>query len=311
MQLQGRWILLFIGLLLLVLSFTTPLADETPGFIKETWQLGHVLMFYALVYSAFPLIVGRTKSASWLVVVILLSSLVLGLAIEFLQIYVGREFSLRDIVLDLLGALLAISVLTWQKKLPVSKKMAAFIMSGSALLGLYGISPFVLTVVDEIHMHRQFPRLCDFESPLEARRWKGNVSRVRFPGTNSANRVLKSEFKTTRYSGISLKSFVRDWTSYESLVFDAFVPHQQPLRLTIRIHDNKHYSRGHGNYHDRYNQQLELSPGWNQVRVSLEDVRNAPSGRQMDMHNISRIGIFTSGLAKTRLLYLDAFRLEI
>ena len=310
MQLQGRWILCVTGILLIVLSFTTPLADETSGSLKELWQLGHVLMFYALVYSAFPLLAERVNPSSWLLALVLISSLFLGLGIELLQIGVGREFSFRDILLDLLGALLACSVLISQKKLRADKKIAVSTIAVSTLLVLYAIKPLVLVSVDEIHMHREFPGLGNFESPLELRRWGGNVSRIRFPGTEAENWVLKSEFDTAPYSGISLKSFSRDWTRYGKLVFEAFVPEQEKLKITIRIHDDKHYSLGLGNYHDRYNQELELNPGWNQIRVLLEDVKNAPSKREMDMNNISRIGIFTIGLAKTRLLYLDALRLE-
>jgi hypothetical protein len=68
-------------------------------------------------------------------------------------------------------------------------------------------------------------------------------------------------------------------------------PQAAPLELNCRIHDALHKEHGNG-FHDRFNQQFDLQPGWNDLAVFLEKVEQSPRGRRMDMEHVEGFGLF-------------------
>jgi hypothetical protein len=105
-----------------------------------------------------------------------------------------------------------------------------------------------------------------------------------------------------------LDYFPKDWRDYRYLAFSVFNPSDVPLELVCRIHDEGHYQSG-GEYEDRFNRNLLVHQGWNDLEVSLADVMNAPKNRKMDMTRIKNVGIFSVQLPQKRVIYLDYFRL--
>ena len=88
-----------------------------------------------------------------------------------------------------------------------------------------------------------------------------------------------------------------------------FNPGQEPLTLTLRINDLAH-DRGDNAYGDRFNTRLVLDPGANTFAINLDDVRNAPASRHMDMANVRRLGLFAVRLPAPRTVYLSDLRLN-
>ena len=120
---------------------------------------------------------------------------------------------------------------------------------------------------------------------------------------------MKIVLHTTQYSGVALDYFPNDWRGYRYLAFSIYSPSEMPLELVCRIHDEGHYQNG-GDYDDRFNRTLVLQHGWNDVKISLADVMNAPRGRKMDMRHIQNFGLFSVQLPQERVVYLDYLRLE-
>ncbi len=79
--------------------------------------------------------------------------------------------------------------------------------------------------------------------------------------------------------------------------------------MTLRINDLAH-DLGENAYNDRFNTNLVLPPGEHSFRLDLDTVREAPSGRSMDMQNIRRLGLFVSRLPEPGTVYLRDIRLE-
>ena len=123
-----------------------------------------------------------------------------------------------------------------------------FVCSDGALC-LYAITPLTISMIDEWSMYRNFPLLGDFSSPLEVRRWQGDVEIVDLMSSGGKQKVLKVSLGTTHYSGFPLSYFPRDWSGYRRLQLKLFNPLQSPLKLTIRIHDSQHYGLGQGDYY--------------------------------------------------------------
>lgn len=304
-----RWLLLLIGIILLGLAFSSPLSPYAARSLKHGWQLGHILLFSIWTYLLFPFLSQRFPRPLSRIVIIVVATLFFGLTIEWLQTFVGRQFSLRDTVFDLNGSLLTLCALIASGVLILPKWPKRFLYSLTMLLSIYAIAPLPISLLDEINMFRNFPRLADFNNELEAGRWKGDVEIVELLSTQGKEKVLRIQLNTNHFSGVSLVHFPRDWRGYRHLQFELFNPERTPLTLTIRLHDALHYSLGKGDFHDRFNHILSINPGWNSVAVDLTDVASAPANRAMDMAKIQGLGLFSVDLPNTRFIYIDKLRL--
>ncbi len=119
---------------------------------------------------------------------------------------------------------------------------------------------------------------------------------------------LRVGFTTERYSGISLKYFPHDWQQYKGLGFSAFNPAEQSLAITCRVHDALHKEKGQ-KYSDRFNRRFVLHTGWNDIEIPMVEISKIPAGREMDLADIRRVGIFATSLPRPREIYIDTIRL--
>ena len=78
--------------------------------------------------------------------------------------------------------------------------------------------------------------------------------------------------------------------------------------MTIRVHDCLHVE-GEQIYTDRFNRSITMQLGWNDLFISMVDIKNAPVGREMDLGNIYGFGLFASSLKEERVVYIDEVRL--
>ena len=102
---------------------------------------------------------------------------------------------------------------------------------------------------------------------------------------------------------------VGDWNNYQVLVMDFYNPSPEPLALVIKVTDYQHNISGH-QHSDRFNQPIVLTSGWNEVRLSIAQIRQAPATREMEMDKITGVTIFAGRLQEPREFYWDNIRLE-
>ena len=310
---KNRKIILILYLLLFVTGLLFFFAG--PGYYasrsyKTVWNLGHV--FYYTILSIVLLqnwnfLKNRNYPVRlfWLVVITLST----GLLIEFIQIGFDRLTELGDLWRDILGSLIG-WVFFDQRKERISPRflfILRFILMSAFMIEL--IPPF-RSIIDEIIAKKQFPVLSSFETPFEIGRWvsesqPSRTTEVVYQGKFSC----KMSLSTREYSGFSLKYFPGDWEGHDNLYFALFNPLTLPLPITCRIHDWQHIRNGEP-YQDRFNKRLILDPGWNQIRISLEEVRNAPFDRRMQMTKILNLGIFATRLSDPLNLYIDEVKLK-
>jgi hypothetical protein len=101
------------------------------------------------------------------------------------------------------------------------------------------------------------------------------------------------------------------WRGYQWLNFELFLQGDEPLRTVFRVHDHQHRTVQPTYLHvDRFTLYTFLDPGWNHVRISLDEVKNAPRGRVMDMSRIVDTGFYASYLKAPRTLYVDRVWLD-
>jgi len=213
-----------------------------------------------------------------------------------------------DLFRNFIGAGIAICFL-----LPVRKKFptGAIAISKTILIILVGfqIYPIAKALIDEHHARRQFPILSDFQTASQIDRWEGDaaISIENIIG-KAGNRAMRADLDTQRYSGVALKYFPRNWQGYRYFEYRVYNPTEKPIKITCRIHDRMH-TLGPQLYEDRFNKTRSFSSGWHTFTIALDDVRIAPSNREMDLSQIYAVGLFATQLPHSRTIYIDDVRL--
>ena len=274
---------------------------------RAFWNLGHIAYFALIAWLLLQWDALRRQSRwrQWLWV--LLASLLIGGVIELLQIGTRRSADLEDILRDLGGSLL---VLAFYPGLLGTGRLLRWGLRGLVLLLLlWELVPFGRALIDTGFALRHFPVLADFSTPFEIDRWSGGA-KLEIVEPEDGRPALQMTLLPGDYSGASLKDFPGDWRGYDALVIELDLPSEEPLRLTLRVHDRRHESgpRAYA-FGDRFNRSFLLKPGFNRLRIPLEQIRQAPAGRSMDLGHIVDVTLFASRLKATRDIVVFSVRL--
>jgi VanZ family protein len=305
---KNRKILIILYLLLLItgsLFFLGGFDYYSPRSYKRIWDQGHVFFYTILcivLLQSWNFIRNKncTIQLFWLTLLTILS----GSLIELIQIKFARLTELGDLWRDFLGCLFGLSFFSDSCK-KISKRYLLIIrLTVILLLIIELILPFT-AIVDEIVAKKQFPVLSKFETPFESERWESEKPAIRTSEqVYEGKYACKFNLDTTQYSGFTLRYFPGNWEGYDKLHFALFNPLTSPLSVTCRIHDWEHIQNKEP-YQDRFNRRLLLQPGWNSIQIFLEEVKNAPHNRTMNMKQIMNLCIFATRLSQPLEIYID------
>ncbi|MCB0281812.1 MAG: hypothetical protein KDF60_04465 [Calditrichaeota bacterium] len=277
--------------------------------LDSLWNFGHLLLFFYFNYLLIRF-KPALKNKSILVRLLIVFGLttLLGVAIEvFQQTFMGGKIDPADLLKNYTGATAAFLFFWCFPYESVLKKILWITLLSLLFLEL---QPLAATAVDEYKNINQFPVISDLESETELERysWTGLPLELSTKYISHGDHSAKIVFTNQKYSTVSLDRFSRDWSGYNWLAFDIFNP-DSLLTLTCRINDLEHKKNNYA-FADRYNSRIELKPGWNNIRIALADVLNAPASRKMNMKAVRNWAIFTTRLNQDRTIYLDFVRLE-
>ncbi|MBI3186669.1 MAG: VanZ family protein [Gammaproteobacteria bacterium] len=276
--------------------------------IQAMWNLGHVPLFagLALLGCATPL--ARQLAGIRLFLAATVLALLAGIAVEWLQLLIGRSFDYLDVLRDLAGVYLGLGVhlarqsRSWQQRLGF--------LGMSSLLLLLALLPIGQILVDSYAMQRAFPVLSDFESARELSRWETQRAAIALADepVRHGGQSLRVTFQAGRFPDVGLREMQSDWSAYQTLHVSTFNTLSTPLDMTVKIFDREHMA---GGYHskDRFNQVVSLRPGWNDLHIALADVKKSPADRAMDMANIAGLSFFLPATDQSVVIYLDAIGL--
>ncbi len=228
-------------------------------------------------------------------------------AVEFLQPLTGRTKDIVDFRNGALGIALAICFLLWPRRW-------VFIVLIGAGASAFISQPAWLEARGMWWRASHFPELGDFESDAELRLWITPEPAE----TGSSNTWLQrsslfvshgqySLQVTTNgpgYPGVRFLAAGQDWRPYQTLACDVYNP-ASPFHLALRIDDAQSIGQS-----DRYTASLPIAPGWNQIRIPMQEIAKTPSGL-LHLGAIRRVLLFldSPGGGK-RTFYLDHVRLE-
>ena len=301
-----KYLLLVAGLFLLFFGKPTVSLTRSGAAL---WDLGHIIIWALgthLLLVDLRLFYKKSIAAQFILIALIAFSI--GVLSEAMQLFNGRSADIYDLLKDTVGTAIGLFFYNDRKtKLPIPliKAVQCIILVIVIIQSL----PFMKAVADETIAHIQFPVLSNFETPFEADRWvtKGRESIVTDP-VFERKKALKAELRPEKYAGFTLDYFNGDWHDYHFLQFSIHNPEPDTLILNIRIDDKLHYQSGFV-YSDRYNNSYPLSPGWNTIKITLEDIKKAPKTRDMDIRNIKNIMLFFIQPPGWITVYIDDVKL--
>ncbi len=289
-------------LVLLPLFFVNLPFDHASRSFNAFWDQGHIFFFMFFVRILASRQAAKGFSWAWVLKVLGLV-LAVGIFVEIVQYgLAGHSSSWQDVGRDLGGGIIGLAWVYWRI---VTRKQRWMLLAVVSSVVVISTIPLVVSLVDEVLAKSEFPLLASFETERELSRWqaKTDISRVENP-VRKGRFALRLPLTTDTYSGIGLKYFPGNWRGMKGLKLSVYNPEFSSLKLTFRIHDRFH-TQGEQVYSDRFNRSLPMQPGWNDVFIGMDDVKNAPKDREMDLGAIDGFGLFASYLKGEQIIYLD------
>jgi len=279
--------------------------------IQELWNLGHIFLFTGLSYLVIKhLFKDSPFSVYTQFILIMIGSVLLGMLIEYLQTFTGRDKSGYDVLLDLVGG--CIGFILFSKTLSrMSRLVRASFGLGVVVFTLVVLMPMLNIIIDDLQQRKEFPVLVSNKSDRELSRFITNKVGLKLVPDNNKRfdyKLLRMDFYLGKYPTAGLGDFNEDWSRYKYLSFNVFSPYPTSS-FNIRIHDEWHEHSGY-RYQDRFNDRIQLSSGWNKIRIALYDVKRAPLKRDMNMQQIRKLMFFKINLNKPVYFLFSPIKLE-
>ena len=297
------------GILVLLLFVGGP--DNQAGRLyQEIWDLGHVLLFALVIALALRWPRWQSRPVWQLVLVCVLLAPLVGLAIEWLQLIVGRDFEYKDVLADTVGAFCGLAINRLRQPKMTAALRAAWLLVLLLLLA-FALRLLAAVVIDRYYMAEDFPVLADFENQFELSRWDTHLAELAISREQPryGEHSLRVNFQAGEYPDITLIDFPADWRGFKSLRFSVFNTLAVPLQMELKIYDTAHRDSDYA-YSDRFNRELPIQPGWNDIEVRIDDMVAAPKSRELDLQHIAAFSLFIEQLPQPALMYVDALRLS-
>lgn len=236
----------------------------------------HVVLFAGLAWT-----VGRCMPGKWRGVPLWIGLALLAGIVEWVQPYVSRSGDGLDAGLGIAGAGVVCWTWTFHRKNVIR-------LAGILLLVL---APLLCTV-GCLHSERQaFPVLLAPDSLWARRGWTLNAVRLAPNGEHGLRvemNVLGKEDPSGIYPGLFRTPAHPDWTGGNDLTVQVYWPSASAAMLAVRVDDRP----GNPPYHERFQQEFAVTPGWNSVQVPAGMLERTSGGRPMNLADIRKWGVF-------------------
>jgi hypothetical protein len=304
----GRRLFFSIACLLVVCGLFWPFAISNLWW-REALNSGHVILFFFISLALYFVFSARSFFSSTVATyfVVLLTGLAIGVVIEISQTLFQREGSIEDLYKNFLGMMSGLGFIALTKQKVLRNKILAGLFSFSFFL--LGFVPLLQISWDYLQREKAFPFVTAFEEKWFVRFFDlnhavllGDVALV----TKAGKKLYRVRLDPGKYSGVDLIEPEANWSAYHKLRFQVFSDNASSINLVLKIYDEKHNQ----NYNDRFNQSLIVRPGLNEIVVNLNQVRNAPINRKLDLANISNVQLFLINVESSLFLGLSDLLLE-
>ena len=263
------------------------------GRLSGMLDLGHFVLFASLTFCLFWPLKGRAWSAFGLAVALAVFS-------EAGQSMVGRTASVDDALLGMLGALSALIVLLTFRR-PWSRARIVGAMAAVLVLAAWPLAKAIPYALDAWSEYREFPVLCDFQTPWQGRRWltPGAVIRTVPGGRGGETSVGEVNFTPSQNGAgtIVLKPLIGEWSGYRQLCCE-FSFDGDPMKVSVLLQTGEGECVAQACYLDRV-----FAAGDHCVSIDLSPSRSGRA-RQVDLSRVRSLSFKFAGLKGLRTLLL-------
>ena len=244
--------------------------------------------------------------------------LILAVSSEMFQIFSSTRYpSVGDVLRDLIGGAYGLvwfvtvdrQCTGWSRWQQAPRNH--LVRLGVFLLLLATLTPVIVWGNAYRHRAMQVPVLCQFTSGWEMLfvSTKGSDLQVVSPPSGWAkspgDKVGRVVFHPVRYPSVRITQPYPEWRGFGYFAVDIFSELPEEHTIVLRIHDQQH----NWQYEDRFNTAITVAPGFNRIRIPLNEIRNAPAGREMDLSAIQSVVFFAVSPSESFVLYFDNIRL--
>jgi VanZ family protein len=290
--------------------------ESSNRLVRALHSSAHFPVFGALAAVIFALLRlhgrGHAARGNGTYVAAFLAMIVLSLATEGLQTQLpAREGSLRDVLVNLLGAATALALLRLRED-PIGRRVRLLLWAWVVTATLVVALPLAALGAAYTKRTMDFPTLLRFNLALDRLHVlpaNARLSREALPAAfrePGDARSLCVTLGTASFPGITIPDPMPDWRGYEALELDLTNVGQAPLRLSLRIDDVLH----DGRREDRFNGRIVLPAQARQrIHIPLASIRDAPEGRPLELDGIARMLLFARADDQGRQFCLTRIRL--
>ncbi len=307
-----RKIVLIVTAFMFVMLFSSNPFDASVRLYQAIWNAGHFFLFAALIWLLITQTTVYQLSGLKMLLVSLLFGAVIGVIIEILQYYVGRNMQWFDVFTDMLGALsgfLAVQLTLSAERRLLKKRLIILFLSIILFIVAY---PSLRIIRDNFKMASNFPVLSNFEQYADIERFQqGHVRRFEMD-TNvfvEGRASALIEFAAGEYPRVLLEAVAPDWRGYRFLNMSIHNDQKDSLNIQVRVYDRQHRQTGYLQ-NDRFNYNISLKPGWNTLKIKLSDIYRAPENRLMNVETMGGVCLFLHNLQQVKTIHLDNIHLS-
>ena len=307
---NNKAVIFIVTVFIIVMLFFPISADSL--WWRQALNSGHTFLFLFISFALYHQLraIPRLSDtrAIYIYLLVMLTGILLGGLIELLQGYfyseLQRESSAGDFYNDIFGIIsgLALVAFTHQRKL----RNKFFSILFSVLFLLLGTSPLLQLSWDGIQQYVAMPFVTQMDKSWSKSFVRLHQVELLSTSKNQGVNWYRLQFNRAKYPGISIIEPVQDWRSYKKLRFDVISENKHDVALVLRVNDDKHNQ----NYDDRFNREIIIHPGLNEISINLAEVKEGPVGRELDMSRVADVKLFMIDVKETIYLDMNDMHLE-
>ncbi len=278
-----NWLVLAAVVIMLAVIFAN--VPKSSQFLHVLHKTGHPVAFAVMAWIFLVLLenwrdagpdAGRSRHA-WAFA----AALAAGIATEVAQVFVHRGASAFDVLRDALGAFAMLTLLAGvsQKRAGTATTRVVILITAGAMAAAAAVFPLLWCSAAYLNRDVRFPLIWQPSTPLD-----NYFAEIASNSVATGTQDLITD-------SLVINEPYPDWRHFSSLAFAVTNPNDQDLVLIIRVHDQIHdWSND-----DRFNRAVRVAAHSRAtITNSLNDIRDAPANRQLNLAQVAGVAIFTA-----------------
>jgi hypothetical protein len=234
---------------------------------------------------------------------------VFGGGLEVAQMFVPGEPSWRDFAIDVMGGVAGLLLFVPPVNVAVRMR-TSFWRSIGVLVAVAALAPSAAAISAVVVRDRRFPEIVRFEPRNQSFVYLRGGAKLAPPSAEQrawfGADAVHLTFPTGGYAGVATTPARGDWGRYKYLLMPVFSLGDQPVQLGVRAYDFAF----RGSAEDRFNVEVTLQPGVNELRFAIDDIRSAPQARVMSLDSMGYVALYSNERTEPVAVLLKPWKLE-